>query len=120
MSTERKSNDAEHQFNLLLRGKAYQLFYAELHRSVTEVQEQLSPSVSAGEDSLRTMRRLFHSLKGSSGFFGFRDLHTTVGKLESALENLESSALPSLDATRELLEELERQVKALPTPSNQE
>jgi chemotaxis protein histidine kinase CheA len=120
--TEEQLRLADERVQLLLRGRAYQMFYEELNRSfgvplADEPARQIMGSLPLGAEALKEMRRKVHSVKGSSGFFGFSEIQDTAGQLETVLATLEPSAIKMLDSARDLMIELQRLTEKLPRPA---
>ncbi len=120
--TEQQLRLADERVRVLLSGRAYQMFYEELNRSFggcvsQEAVRQIMESLPLEADALEEMRRKVHSVKGSSGFFGFSEIRDAAGQLETVLSTLESSTIETLDSARDLMIELQRLTEQLPRPA---
>ena len=120
MGKDRMLDKADQRLRTLLAGKAYRMYYDEVRRSLSRAQHDLTPEHSTEEGSISDIRRLFHSLKGSSGFFGFQDIESAAGKIESILASLEPNALQALGEAQKVVNELEQLVEQLPLPAKKE
>jgi chemotaxis protein histidine kinase CheA len=127
-ATEERLEAANERMKILLQGKAYQMFYEELSRSVQGTDNDLLQKINgqtaapddATTDDMADLRRRFHALKGSSGFFGFTQIKATAGKLEDILTALEPNAIDALQDARNLVTELQRLAGELPPPKSKD
>lgn len=68
------------------QGKAYQLFLSELHKHLDLASKALLDFDNLKPDSARSLSIAFHTVKGSAGFFGLREIAAAAGKLEDIFE----------------------------------
>ncbi len=67
-------------------GKAYEIFVNEFHKHMGFIAEILAkPELTP--DEMGILSRLFHTIKGGSGFFGFEVVHKNSGLLEKLFKN---------------------------------
>ncbi|MGI9590974.1 MAG: Hpt domain-containing protein [Myxococcota bacterium] len=80
------------------------VYQRQLPEKLAGLESQLRAARAAGDrESLVVARREAHSLKGSSGSYGFSEVSRELQVIEDTLEDLLGSAQPDLIATWPLL-----------------
>lgn len=69
----------------LTQGKAYQLFLSELERHLGLANQAIHDFDEIRQHA-QDLAIVFHTIKGSAGFFGLGDVAKTAGKLEDIFE----------------------------------
>lgn len=67
-------------------GKAYEIFVTEYLKHIDYIGAALKAD-SLDSEEQQKLSRLFHTIKGGAGFFGFTTVHKTAGVLEKILKN---------------------------------
>lgn len=68
-------------------GKAYEIFVNEFHKHLAYIAAVLESEAPVDAEEQQKLSRLFHTIKGGSGFFGFDVIHKNAGILEKILKN---------------------------------
>lgn len=107
-------SDSNTGFNLM-GGKAYRIFYDELHKHLKSVQfivvdEELPPLDEHGRFSA-----VFHTIKGGAGFFGLKNIAQIAGDLEKILGATDPNS-KNYEQIKSLLVSLQDLGSALPEP----
>jgi chemotaxis protein histidine kinase CheA len=68
-------------------GKAYEIFVNEYHKHIAYITTVLNAETGIDAEEQQKLSRLFHTIKGGAGFFGFDVIHKSAGVLEKILKN---------------------------------
>jgi chemotaxis protein histidine kinase CheA len=97
----------------LLAGAAFRMFHAEAERYAGQI-AILDSENPPGAETTKIWCAAFHTLKGSSGFFGLREFAALAGELEKRFSlSIDPSAWSE---TRQLVRNFREALHALPTP----
>lgn len=103
----------EHTTTVPRATKAYRLYRDELTRFLAEAQSMLEAE-RLNPQHADLLRRNFHKLKGSSGFFGFPEIAQTSAQLEQILLESQTQISRQLGQIKQMILDLDALAQSLP------
>lgn len=98
----------------LLKTRAYTIFKDELEKNISYAKDKFIHSEIISEQNCKDAKDMFHTIKGSSGFFGFNEMHANAAALEKLFKNSMEDLVCEMDTVRKLISEIEEIVGDLP------
>jgi chemotaxis protein histidine kinase CheA len=98
----------------LLAGAAFRMFHAEAEKYAAQL-SALDSDAPPSPESTKIWCAAFHTLKGSSGFFGLKEFSAQAGELEKRFSAPIGEA--AWTETRQLVENFRKAIQSLPAPN---